>query len=113
MVLAALFNQTSRGVRGFLYDNEVEHPEHTSLNGIVCDTLTTIFRLHGAIEMAPPLIMPVTDNDDDTTRVLFVDRHGEVVWLPNNALISFARTAARHNLKRIKRFHIGDIYRPK
>jgi translation initiation factor 2-alpha kinase 4 len=112
-VLAALFNQTSRGVRGFLYDNDVEHPEHTSLNGIVRDTLTTTFRLHGAIEMAPPLMMPVTDNNDDTTRVLFVDRHGEVVWIPNNALIPFARTAARNNLKRIKRFHIGDIYRPK
>ena len=113
-VLAALFNQTSRGVRGFLYDNDVEHPEHTSLNGVVRDTLATIFRLHGAIEMAPPLMMPVTDsNDDDTSRVLFVDRHGEVVSLPNNALIPFARTAVRNNLKRIKRFHIGDIYRPK
>jgi eukaryotic translation initiation factor 2-alpha kinase 4 len=112
-VLAALFNQTSRGVRGYLYDNDVEHPEHASLNGIVRDTLSTIFRLHGAIEMAPPLLMPATDSDDDTTRVLFVDRHGEVVGLPNNALLPFARIAARNNLKRIKRFHIGDIYRPK
>jgi eukaryotic translation initiation factor 2-alpha kinase 4 len=112
-VLAALFNQNSRGVRGFLYDNDVEHPEHASLNGIVADTLATIFRLHGAIEMVPPLMMPATDNIDDTTRVLFVDRHGEVVVLPNNALIPFARVAARNSLKRIKRFHIGDIYRPK
>jgi len=111
-VLAALFNQTYRGVRGFLYDSDVEHPEHASLNGIVRDTLTTIFRLHGAIEMEPPLMMPVTDNNDDSTHVLFVDRHGEVVGLPNNALIPFARVAARKNLKRIKRFHIGDIYRP-
>ncbi|KAH9994612.1 hypothetical protein BJV77DRAFT_1059858 [Russula vinacea] len=111
-VLAALFNQNSRGVRGFLYDNDVEHPEHASLNGIVGDTLATIFRLHGAIEMVPPLMMPATENIDDTTRVLFVDRHGEVVVLPNNALIPFARVAARNNLKRIKRFHIGDIYRP-
>ncbi|KAF8483387.1 hypothetical protein DFH94DRAFT_307281 [Russula ochroleuca] len=111
-VLAALFNQNSRGVRGFLYDNDVEHPEHASLNGIVRDTLATIFRLHGAIEMVPPLMMPATENIDDTTRVLLVDRHGEVVVLPNNALIPFARVAARNNLKRIKRFHIGDIYRP-
>ncbi|KAH9956146.1 hypothetical protein BC827DRAFT_1139950 [Russula dissimulans] len=111
-VLAALFNQTFRGVRGFLYDNDVEHPEHASLNGIVRDTLAAMFRLHGAIEMAPPLMIPVTDNNDDTTRVLFVDRHGEVVGLPNNALIPFARVAARNNVKRIKRYHIGDIYRP-
>ncbi|KAI0300075.1 hypothetical protein B0F90DRAFT_1817684 [Multifurca ochricompacta] len=111
-VLAALFNQTSRGVRGFLYDSDVEHPEHASLNGIVRDTLIAIFRLHGAIEMEPPLMMPAADNGDDTSRVLFVDRHGEVVGLPTNALIPFARVAARNNLKRIKRFHIGDIYRP-
>lgn len=111
-VLAALFNQTSRGIRGFLYDSDVEHPEHASLNGIVRDTLTAIFRLHGAIEMEPPLMMPTTDNSEDTTRVLFVDRHGEVVGLPNNALIPFARIAARNNLKRIKRFYIGDTYRP-
>jgi eukaryotic translation initiation factor 2-alpha kinase 4 len=58
-------------------------------------------------------MMPATDGDDDATRVLFVDRHGEVVGLPNNALVPFARVAARNNLKRIKRFHIGDIYRPK
>lgn len=112
-VLAALFNQTSRGIRGFLYDSDVEHPEHASLNGIVRDTLTAIFRLHGAIEMEPPFLMPATDNNEDTTRVLFVDRHGEVVGLPNNALIPFARVAARNNLKRIKRFYIGDTYRPK
>lgn len=111
-VLAALFNQTSRGIRGFLYDSDVEHPEHASLNGIVRDTLTAIFRLHGAIEMEPPFLMPATDNNEDTTRVLFVDRHGEVVGLPNNALIPFARVAARNNLKRIKRFYIGDTYRP-
>jgi eukaryotic translation initiation factor 2-alpha kinase 4 len=111
-VVAALFNQTSRGVRGFLYDNDVEHPEHASLNGIVRDTLSTIFRLHGAVEIAPPLMMPATNSDDDTW-VLFVDRHGEVVGLPNNALVPFARVAARNNLKRIKRFHIGDIYRSK
>ena len=63
--------------------------------------------------MVPPLMIPATDNNDDTTRVLFVDRHGEVVGLPNNALIPFARVAARNNVKRIKRYHIGDIYRPK
>jgi eukaryotic translation initiation factor 2-alpha kinase 4 len=100
-------------VRGFLYDNDVEHPEHASLNGIVRDTLAAIFRTHGAIEMEPPLMMPATDNNEDTTRVLFMDIHGEVVELPNNALIPFAHFAARNNIKRTKRFHIGDIYRPK
>ncbi len=63
--------------------------------------------------MEPPLLMPATDNNDDMTRVLFLDKHGEIVGLPNNALTPFARVAARNNLERIKRFHIGDTYRPK
>ncbi|KAI0066910.1 Serine/threonine-protein kinase [Artomyces pyxidatus] len=111
-VLAALFNQTSKGARGLLYDSEVEHPEHASLNGVVRDTLSAIFRLHGAVEMEPPLLMPATDVEDETSRVLMVDRHGEVVSLPNNGLVPFARLAARTNLRRIKRFYIGDTYRP-
>ncbi|KAI0266451.1 kinase-like domain-containing protein [Gloeopeniophorella convolvens] len=111
-VLQALFSQNARGVRGFLYDSDVEHPEHASLNGIVRDTLSALFRLHGAIEMEPPLMMPIMDSPDEANRALFVDKHGEVVGLPNNALVPFARVAARNNLKRIKRFHIGDIYRP-
>ncbi|KAA1478685.1 Serine/threonine-protein kinase [Dentipellis sp. KUC8613] len=110
-VLAALFSQTSKGVRGLLYDMELELPEHVSLNGIVRDTLATIFRLHGAVEMEPPLLMPAVDFGDNNKRALFLDRHGEVVSLPDNALIPFARLAARSNTRRIKRFHIGDTYR--
>lgn len=113
-VLAALFNQPARGTRGHLYDMEVEFafPEHASLNGVVHDTLAAIFRLHGAVDMEPPLLLPVTDLVDEKSRALLLDRHGDVVSLPNNALVPFARLAARNNTRRIKRFHIGDIYRP-
>ncbi|KAI0051565.1 Serine/threonine-protein kinase [Auriscalpium vulgare] len=110
-VLASLFSQTSHGVRDLLYDFEGEHPEHVSLNGIVRDTLSAAFRLHGAIEMEPPLLMPASDVDEDASRALLIDRHGEVVMLPNNALLPFARLAARANLRRIKRFYIGDTYK--
>ncbi|KAI0320013.1 hypothetical protein OF83DRAFT_1275377 [Amylostereum chailletii] len=111
-VLSALFGQHSKGVRGLLYDHEVDHAEHASLNGVVRDALAAIFRLHGAIEMEPPLLMPLMDSEDETNRAIMLDRHGEVVSLPNNGLLPFARLAARTNLQRIKRFHIGDIFRP-
>ena len=112
-VLSSLFAQRSKGVRGLLYDHEVDHGEHSSLTGIVRDALAAIFRLHGAIEMEPPLLMPLLDSDDDSNRAILLDRHGEVVSLPNNGVWSYARLAARTNLRRIKRFHIGDIFRPK
>ena len=73
-----------------------------------------IFHLHGAIDSETPLLMPVTNPvEDDQTRAVFLDRQGEVVTLPHNALPPFARSAARAQFKRIKRYHFLDIYRPK
>ncbi|KZT06721.1 Serine/threonine-protein kinase [Laetiporus sulphureus 93-53] len=111
-VLSSLFNQPMKPSRGFLYDSSAELPEHATLNGKVVDVLVEIFRLHGAVSMEPPLLIPVINPEDERNRAVFLDRHGEVVSLPNNALLPFARLAARQDTRRIKRFHIGDIYRP-
>ncbi len=110
-VLATLFSQTTKASRGFLYDSE-ELPEHATLNGIVHDRMVQIFRLHGAVDMEPPLLLPVVNPEDDGSHAMFLDCNGEVVALPNNALAPFARLAARINIRRIKRYHIGDVYRP-
>jgi translation initiation factor 2-alpha kinase 4 len=101
-------------VRGFLYDIEAQLPDHASvLNGIVEERLAAIFRLHGAVDVEPPLLMPVMQPEDDSNQATFLDRHGDIVSLPNNLLVPFARLAARGNTKRIKRYHISDVYRPK
>jgi translation initiation factor 2-alpha kinase 4 len=113
VVLSSLFNQPPRPVRGFLYDLEAELPEHAHLNGIVQERLTSIFRLHGAVDMEPPLLMPIMHSEDEKTQATFLDRHGDLVTLPSNIIVPFARLAARENIKRIKRYHIMDIYRPK
>lgn len=63
--------------------------------------------------MEPPLIMPVMDVEDESRKATFIDRHGDVVTLPDNMVVPFARLAARGSIKRIKRYHVGDIYRPK
>ncbi|KAJ3758340.1 kinase-like domain-containing protein [Lentinula raphanica] len=110
-VLSALFSNSPKPVRGFLYDQEAELPEYASLNGVVQDRLGTLFRLHGAVNMEPPLLIPVV-NSDDKTQATFVDRHGEVVALPNNLIVPFARLAAREKVQRIKRYHLSSIYRP-
>lgn len=112
-VLSSLFNQPSKPVRGFLYDTQAETPDHVTLYGKVIDCLVGIFRLHGAVNMEPPLLMPITNIEEERNRAVYVDRHGEIVGLPNNVLLPFARLAAREERKRIKRFHIGDVYRPK
>jgi translation initiation factor 2-alpha kinase 4 len=111
-VLSSLFNQPPRQVRGFLYDLEADFQEHASLNDIVQDGLAAIFRLHGAVDMEPPLLMPVMNPEGENSQATFLDRHGDLVTLPNNILVPFARLAARGNIKRIKRYHITNIYRP-
>ncbi|KAK0199520.1 kinase-like domain-containing protein [Desarmillaria ectypa] len=111
-VLASLFKQPPRPVRSFLYDHEAELPEHASLNGMVQDHLTAIFRLRGAVDMEPPLLMPITSTEDDKDHAVFIDRHGDIVKLPSSLLVTFARLAARGGITRIKRFHIADVYRP-
>lgn len=99
--------------RDLLYDLEADIPEHANLNTIVEDRIKAIFRLHGAVDIEPPLMVPSTDPEENEPRATFIDRHGDVVLLPNQALIPFARLAARNGVKRIKRFHIMNTYRPK
>jgi translation initiation factor 2-alpha kinase 4 len=113
VVLASLFNRPLRPVRGFLYDMESELPEHAHLNGPVQERLTAIFRLHGAVDTEPPLLIPVMSSENEENQAIFIDRHGEVVALPDDMFVPFARLAARENLKRIKRYHITNIFRPK
>lgn len=112
-MLSSLFNQPLNPLRGYLYDADAEVPEYASLNPIVHDRIAALFRLHGAVDMEPSLLMPFVDDDPEQTQATFLDRHGEIVALPNNALVPFARLAARINAQRIKRYHMIDIYKPK
>ncbi|KAG6864912.1 hypothetical protein C0991_006441 [Blastosporella zonata] len=111
-VLNSLFSQPPRPSRGFIYDLEAELPEYAALNDIVDDRLAAIFRLHGAVDMEPPLLMPVMDVEDEHQKATLIDRNGDVVTLPDNLIVPFARLAARGNISRIKRYHIANIFRP-
>lgn len=110
-VLTAMFDEPRKASRGFLYDT-AEAPEHTSLNYVAQERLIAIFQMHGAIAVEPPLLMPCTNPEEARNCASFIDRHGDLVVLPSNNLVPFARLAARINVKRIKRYHISDVYKP-
>lgn len=110
--LSSLFRQPQNVVRSFLYDMDTEPPESASLLGVIIERLVSCFRLLGAIEMEPSLLMPVFDMNEEKKHAVFLDRYGDIVTLPNNALVPFARLAAKAGYTRIKRYHIRDIYRP-
>ncbi|KAJ7186042.1 hypothetical protein C8R46DRAFT_937688 [Mycena filopes] len=111
-VLSALFSQCQPPARRFLYDIDSDLPEHAALNDIVQERLAYIFRLHGAVDMEPPLLMPVDDSTEGPkNQAAYMDRYGEIVVLPPNLLLPFARLAAKGNISRIKRYHIANVYR--
>ncbi|KAJ7488435.1 kinase-like domain-containing protein [Mycena latifolia] len=110
-VLSSLFSQSQPPARRFLYDTETDLPEHAALNDIVQERLACIFRLHGAVDMEPPLLMPAVKPAEEKNHAAFIDRYGEIVVLPPNLLIPFARLAAKGNISRIKRYHIANVYR--
>jgi translation initiation factor 2-alpha kinase 4 len=98
--------------RSFTYDAHHDIPEHTSLNGVVKDKLAEIFRLHGAVDVEPLLLLPV-NTEADRSKVVLLDKHGDPLVLPDNGILPLARLAARRDITRIKRFHIGDVYKPR
>jgi translation initiation factor 2-alpha kinase 4 len=111
-VISALFSQPYSPVRASLYDAEAARHDYMTLSGVVEDQLKNIFTRHGAVNMEPPLLMPSTRlYSDDHSPVTFLDRQGDLVTLARNALVPFARMAARSNIQRIKRFHIGSIFK--
>ncbi|KAG7440226.1 uncharacterized protein BT62DRAFT_1012875 [Guyanagaster necrorhizus] len=110
-VLASLFKQPPRPVRSFLYDHKADLPEHASLNGMVQNYLTAVFRLRGAVDMEPQLLMSITSTGDNKDHAVFINRCGDIVKLPSSLLVTFARLVARGGITRIKRFHNADVYR--
>ena len=55
----------------------------------------------------------MTETSANDSHATFLDRFGDVVMLPADLLVPFARLAARKSSNRIKRYHIGDIYKSK
>jgi len=112
-VLTHLFTQPPRPSRAFVYDQDVDSPDYAPLNQMVHDQLCAIFQVHGAVDMEPPLLMPIMDSEEEKSRATFIDRQGDIVTLPNSILVPFARLAARQNVRRIKRYHVANVFRPK
>jgi translation initiation factor 2-alpha kinase 4 len=110
-LLSLLFERTRPQARAILYDADWSRNDHVRLESVVTDRLAALFRLHGAVDHEPPLFLPAAQpQKEDAGSALFLDRQGDLVALPRNALSPFARLAALANIKRIKRYHIGNVY---
>lgn len=85
----------------FIYNLEAEY---ASLNKMVQDYLAAIFHLHSTVNMELLLLMPITDPEEVKNQAMLIDRYGNIVALPYNILVAFARLAAQESIRRIKRY---------
>ncbi|GJJ13244.1 hypothetical protein Clacol_007495 [Clathrus columnatus] len=109
-VLNSFFSQPS-GPTALTYDRNPFVPQYSPLLPIIQDHLANIFRLRGAVDSSMPLLLPNVDGQDHSPNTVFLlDRQGEVVSLPRNGFVPMARRAAQLNIRRIKRYHIGNVY---
>lgn len=112
VLLSLLFEQRQSLARAILYDADWTQGDQVRLESKINDRLSYIFRLHGAVDHEPPLFLPaVAGQNEEAYSALFFDRQGDLVSLPHDSLFSFARSAALSKVKRIKRYHIGNMYR--
>jgi translation initiation factor 2-alpha kinase 4 len=71
------------------------------------------FRLHGAINLDTPLLVPSTTmrSYQDKNIVNLVDEAGTIVMLPFNHTLPFARYIAQNKITNLRRYSLAKVYR--
>lgn len=112
-LINALFSRTQTDrIRDFTFDTGAQGDEDDVLVGVVCQHLRQMFQCRGAVPVHPPLLFPPSDvYGDEKNIVKLLDKSGNVVFLPFDLTVPFARICARSGHMRFKRFDIADVYR--
>ncbi|XP_028293458.1 eIF-2-alpha kinase GCN2 [Gouania willdenowi] len=78
------------------------------------ETITRIFRKHGAVRVLMPLLLP-RDRKlyEGSELACFMDHSGMLVTLPYDLHMAFARFVARNNITNLKRYSIERVFRPR
>ncbi|NXD07885.1 E2AK4 kinase, partial [Nothocercus nigrocapillus] len=80
----------------------------------VCESVSRIFKRHGAIKLHTPLLMPRNKKlYEHNEASYFMDHSGMLVMLPYDLRIPFARYVARNNISNLKRYCIERVFRPR
>jgi translation initiation factor 2-alpha kinase 4 len=110
VLLRSLFTQPTDPAKVFSYDATGAQREHASFVPIVREQAVSIFKMHGAVEDEPPLLMPLMElqEGEKNAAPVFLDRQGDLVMLPKSVVVPLARSAALVGLDRIKRYYCGQ-----
>ncbi|KAJ2103478.1 eukaryotic translation initiation factor 2-alpha kinase [Coemansia sp. S100] len=97
------------------YDYRSNDIQAEQLNTVFLDRIrelmTRVFRTHAAVELTTPALTPKTDLLDMYQRpALYLDPKGNVVQLPYDQTVTFARYVARTKMTEIKRYCFDRYY---
>ncbi|KAK9238884.1 kinase-like domain-containing protein [Lipomyces kononenkoae] len=110
----ALFSKSHDLVKDILYDKipKAINVDDLVLQGQVKDKLTTIFRLHGAVEVpAHSVVFPKSTVYNVPNRYQLLDAAGTVLQLPYDLTLPYARILARTKSPYRRSFAFGNVYR--
>lgn len=79
-------------------------------------TIKNVYKQHGAVEIDTPVFERkdiLLGKYGEQQKLIFdlQDQGGELLSLRYDLTVPFARFMAQHGLSKIKRFHIGKVYR--
>ncbi|KAG7466333.1 hypothetical protein MATL_G00163870 [Megalops atlanticus] len=113
-----LFSQSISPAIDYTYDIDMQkgnfNANSARLQQNVYETITRIFKKHGAVRLQTPLLMPRNRKlYEGSELVCFMDHSGMLVTLPYDLRLGFARFVARNNISNLKRYSIERVYRPR
>ncbi|XP_070698000.1 eIF-2-alpha kinase GCN2 isoform X2 [Pempheris klunzingeri] len=117
-MVGQLFAQYTSPVMDYTYDTDL-HKGSFSFNSAklqqyVHETITRIFKKHGAVRLQTPLLLPRNRKlYDGSELACFMDHSGMLVTLPYDLRMAFARFVARSNITHLKRYSIERVFRPR
>ncbi|XP_059209001.1 eIF-2-alpha kinase GCN2 isoform X2 [Centropristis striata] len=117
-MVGQLFAQNTSPVMDYTYDIDL-HKGSFSFNGAklqqhVYETITRIFKKHGAVRLQTPLLLPRNRKlYDGSELACFMDHSGMLVTLPYDLRMAFSRFVARNNITHLKRYSIERVFRPR
>lgn len=112
-LVAACLDQRPSAAEDYTYHNGMK-TKPARLLEFVKDAVVKVFKSHGALEFAPPLLIPRARAwDQYPNAVKVMTSSGSVCHLPHDLRLPFARHIAYSGIKNLRRFIVDRVYREK
>ncbi|KAG1661721.1 eIF-2-alpha kinase GCN2 [Nymphon striatum] len=116
-LISSLFQQETTMSADITYDMDLWYKQATCIKSSLAfrhikEKIQKVFHKHGAVDINVPLLIPqAKQSSSEEWSVNLMDHGGDIVSLPRDLRLNFARAIARRDFKNIKRYAIDRVYR--